>query len=408
MPGLLVTTTFAFAGFAVLMPVSPMHVVALGGNEFLAGLTNAVLMGATILTQLNVERMRARLGWSITLALGCLLLGAPSLLEILVTDAWQVIALAGVRGIGFGIITVSGASAVAALFAPGRRGRAIGMYGLAVAAPQLALTPTAPFVAETVSFAAALLLGALPLVGVPFAIVAGRGITAHARTFDAAPEPSRDDHTDAGVPPTTGGLALARAGVRRALLRMLPSIIALTAVTCAGGAITTFTPQFAPGATLTFAALFGFTAVAALARWLIGGPADRFGARVFILPGLGLAVLGTGAIAASLVMDAPSIRPLLIVGGALLTGAAFGGLQNVTLVRAFELAGERARGTASTAWNVAFDAGTGVGALAIGAIAASTSFGIAFVLLAGMCLAVMISLWIATGRDRDPGRPART
>lgn len=447
MPPLLAMTFFAFAGFALLMPVAPMHVVALGGDELQAGLANAVLMAVTILTQLNVERMRPKLGWPLTLVAGCLLLGAPSLVQITATEVWQVIALAGVRGIGFGIITVCGSSAIATLFSPGRRGRAIGIWGLSIALPQLIFTSTAAAIVEVGGFTVALAVGALPLIGVPFAVAVGRQITAHARAqaderrraraearsdaaasaagvtaqppggtdAEASVADSPDETTAPGAdatipvadtastpaaepPTTTGGLAVTRPEVRAALVRMLPAVVSLTIVTCVGGAISSFTPQFTSGATLTFVALLAFTGLGAFARWAVGGPADRFGARRFILPGLGLAMLGAAAIAGGLAASDSALGTALVLLGVSLAGLSFGTMQNVTLVRAFELAGERASATASTTWNVAFDAGTGAGALLIGALAAGTSFMVAFAVLAAACLLVAVAVSVRTAR----------
>ena len=392
MPALLAMTTFAFAGFAVMLPVAPMHMVALGGDEFLAGLVNAVLMAATILTQLVVERMRTWLGWRVSLALACLLLGLPALGEIFATTPGQILALAAVRGIGFGIVTVSGSSAVGALFPPARRGRAIGAYGLAVAGAQLVLTPISPLIADQAGLPVALAVAALPLAGIPFALAAGGAIAQHARAAAAA--------LPGGTGPAHDPLETPREE-RRALVRLWPPILALTAVTCAGGAITTFTPQFVPDAVLTVVALFLYTAAAAFARWAVGAPADRHGAQRFVLPGLAIAALGLAAIAASIAGIAGSAAPALLIAGAILVGTAFGTMQNVTLVRAFEVAGEHAKGVASTAWNVAFDAGTGIGALAIGALAAGTSFALSFAALSALSLLTGILLLFAGRSGRS-------
>ena len=391
MPRLLLTTGLAFAGFAVLLPVAPLHVIALGGDEFLSGLANAVLMGATVLTQLVVERVRSRIGWSAVLVLGCLFLGLPALVEIFAGQAWQVIALAAVRGIGFGIITVSAASAIAVLFEPERRGRAVGAYGFAVAAAQLVLTPLAPWIADIAGFATAYALAAVPIVGVPFAVSAGAVIGQRSQHPGTAP----------GTPGTVVAFEPDPTNVEARVLftRLLPPIVALTAVTCSGGAIMTFAPQFAPDAVFTLVLLLVFTAAAAVARWLAGGLADRFGAKTFVVPALGLAALGLASIAAGIAGVVGAGGPAMLVAGALLVGMSFGTVQNVTLVRAFELAGEHAKGTASTAWNVAFDAGTGVGALGIGALATGTSFAFSFVLLAGLCLIVGVALTMSSRRS---------
>jgi predicted anti-sigma-YlaC factor YlaD len=66
----------------------------------------------------------------------------------------------------------------------------------------------------------------------------------------------------------------------------------------------------------------------------------------------------------------------------LVVGLAYGGLQNLTLTQAFAVAGEPARESVSIAWNLSFDAGTGLGAFAVGAIATATSYSVAFGVLA--------------------------
>ena len=77
-------------------------------------------------------------------------------------------------------------------------------------------------------------------------------------------------------------------------------------------------------------------------------------------------------------------RRFLIAGEATerMVGAAYGGLQNLTLTQAFAVAGEPARESVSIAWNLSFDAGTGLGAFAVGAMATATSYSVAFAVLA--------------------------
>ena len=53
-----------------------------------------------------------------------------------------------------------------------------------------------------------------------------------------------------------------------------------------------------------------------------------------------------------------------------------------SLTQAFTAAGEQARPSVSIAWNLSFDAGTGLGAFATGAIATATSYSVAFAVLA--------------------------
>ncbi len=140
---LLVATALGFAGYSALMPVAPLWARHIGADEGGAGLVNAVLMLATVVFQTTVPWALRTLGWRVTLGAGLVLLGAPSAFFALATTLPAVLTLSAVRGAGFAVLTVCGASAVAHLVAPTHRGRAIGAYGLAIAVPQVLLIPTA-------------------------------------------------------------------------------------------------------------------------------------------------------------------------------------------------------------------------------------------------------------------------
>ena len=103
------------------------------------------------------------------------------------------------------------------------------------------------------------------------------------------------------------------------------------------------------------------------------GPPLRYVAPLLFTGALGLASIALGA---GSVHEAPG--RVLVISGLLLAGAAYGGLQNLTLAQAFTAAGELARSSVSIAWNLSFDAGTGLGAFTAGAIATATSYSAAF------------------------------
>jgi predicted MFS family arabinose efflux permease len=243
---------------------------------------------------------------------------------------------------------------------PARRGRAIGALGLASAAPQFVLVPVAPWLAERAGFALAFVLAVLPALAIPLAWPIARAVS----EGDRAP---------------ADGSGRGTAALRRALSG---PIAALVVITASGGAILTFTPHILASPALGFLGLLAFTGAAAASRWGFGGIADRFGAAVAIAPllftgALGLAAVGLGADSTH---DASSRA--LVISGLFLAGVAYGGLQNLTLAQAFTAAGEPARSTVSIAWNLSFDAGTGIGAFATGAIATATSYSVAFAVLA--------------------------
>jgi predicted MFS family arabinose efflux permease len=371
MPWLLSASALWFCGFALLVSVAPLWVIRGGGGNLGAGLVTAVMMASTVLAQLSMRRVLAGLGWRRTLMLGSGLLGLPALGHLATDSLWPVTALAALRGLGFGIVTVCGATAVAALVEPARRGRAIGAYGLALAAPQFILVPAAPWLAEQAGFGLVFVLAVLPALAIPLAWPIARAMQ------------DRDPAPEAG---SGGG---AGAGQRARLWPVLAGpIAALVVITASGGAILTFAPHILPGSALGFGGLLAFTGAAAATRWCAGGIADRLGPTPAIAPLLFTGAIGLAAIALTADGIHTSQSRVLVICGLLLTGGAYGGLQNLTLTQAFIAAGEPARSSVSIAWNLSFDAGTGIGAFAVGAIATAASYSAAFTVLAAAACVV--------------------
>jgi hypothetical protein len=365
MPWLLGSAMLWFAGFALLVSVAPLWVIRGGGDDLGAGLVTGVMMACTVLAQLSMHHVLAGLGWRWTLVLGAGLLGLPALGHLATNRLGPVIALAALRGLGFGIVTVCGATAVASFVEPARRGRALGALGLAIAAPQFILVPVAPWLAERAGFGVVFVLAVLPALAIPLAWPIARAVSERERAPDAA----------SGAVDSGPGAA--------ALWRMLAGpIAALVVITASGGAILTFTPRILLSPALGFAGLLAFTGAGAVSRWGAGGIADRFGATTAIAPLLFIAALGLAAIGLRADSVHDTAGRTLVVSGLLLVGLAYGGLQNLTLTHAFAIAGEPARQSVSIAWNLSFDAGTGLGAFVVGAIATATSYSVAFGVLA--------------------------
>ena len=228
----------------VLVPVAPLRVIRDGSDALGAGLVTGVMMACTVLAQLSMRRVLAGLGWRWTLMLGSGLLGLPALGHLATSRLWAVTALAGLRGLGFGVVTVCGATAVAAFAEPGRRGRAIGALGLASAAPQVALVPAAPWLAERAGFGLVFTLAVLPALAIPLAGPIARAIGEGDR-----------------------GPADGAAGGTATLWHALAGpVTTLAVITAAGGAILTFTPHILAGPGPGFLGLLAFTGAAAACR----------------------------------------------------------------------------------------------------------------------------------------------
>ncbi|MEX5271480.1 MFS transporter [Kocuria sabuli] len=371
MPLLLTMTVLGFSGYAALLAVAPLWAVRGGADTVGAGLVNGVLMLFTVLTQLFVPGALRRFGWAPVLVAGMLLLGLPALAHGISDALGPTLALSAVRGLGFGVLTVTGSALVAELVEPRRRGKAIGAYGLAIAGPQILFLSAGPWIAEQLGFWVVFAVAALPVV----AVVPAIGL---ARMLDHVPE---GDEVE-----------------RAPYLRLLPPMALLIAVTLAGGALITFMAQMSSSAGLTALALLLMSVAAALARWRIGAWADRYGPRRFIAP-LVLVTTAGMAVLAWAVRDPQATEAPMLMVGATMVGISYGGLQNLTLVVTFHAVSRQHYGPASAVWNIGFDAGTGLGAVLVGTVAAGTSFSTAL-LVAGTISLLTLPLAL---RRRAPG-----
>lgn len=344
MPLLVAMTVLGFSGYAALLPVAPLWAVHGGADPNGAGLVNGVLMLFTVLTQLVVPASLRRFGWAPVLAAGMLLLGLPSAFFALSDGLVPILALSALRGLGFGVLTVTGSALVAELVEPARRGQAIGVYGLAIAGPQVLFVSAGPWIVEQLGYGLIFAVGTLPAFGVAPAIMLGR-------RAERVPESQE----------------------RPPYLRLLRPMALLLAVTLAGGALITFMAQMSHSAALSTVALLCMTLAAALSRWRAGALADKLGPRVFIWPLVLVTTVGM-AVLAWAVRDPDATGVVTLLLGATLVGVSYGGLQNLTLVVSFQAVSRAHYGSASAIWNIGFDAGTGLGAVMIGMIAAGTSF----------------------------------
>lgn len=369
-----------FSGYAALLPVAPLWVVRGGADAAGAGLVNFVLLVATVLTQFGTPGLVRRIGWGHTLAASMVLLGVPALLHGLTADLFPVLALSAVRGVGFGLLTVAISAAAVLLVTPDRRGAAVGAYSLAISLPLVALMPAGVWVAEAWGFWPVFAVSGLSLLGVPACYAVAQHL------------PHRSMH-DPAHPAPAPGTRLTRA----ALLGLAAPTTMLLAITLAGGALITFAPQVVAAGWLATVGLLALSVTSALTRWRIGAVADRVGSGRLLWPFVVVAVVGLAAVA--WLVRAP-VTPAQLVPWVLacaLVGAGYGGLQNLTMLRAFEAAGPGSVGAASAVWNAGFDAGTAIGSATVGAVAVASGFGVGMGLTAALCL---LTLPLALGALR--------
>jgi len=208
---------------------------------------------------------------------------------------------------------------------------------------------------------------------------------------------SRSPVAHSGSEPVSDAESASDAGARSSLTtptpgrfdilrRVGPSMIILLSVTLSGGALMTFLPQLVPSSGLAALCLFLISLGAAFSRWLAGSLADRAGPKPFLVPLLLLTGLGMAGVA-WWVYRAPPVWALLLA--VTVVGLGYGALQNLTLLVAFQAVSRDRVNQASAAWNMGFDAGTGLGALVTGYLATAFSFPAAYLVLAAVCVAAV-------------------
>ena len=354
----LLASFFTMIGFYLLLSVVPLYTEEAGGGSSGAGLATAVFMLSTVLAQTWMPRVLARFGYRAVLAAGMLLLGLPAFLYAPLGAAPAILAVTLVRGAGFGAVIVALAALVVELAPPGRRGEALGLYGVALTLPAVFCSALGLWLVERFGYGPVFALGALAPV---FGFVAALGISSPA---------GRGEGGSAGF---FSGLG------RGPLLRIF---LLFASCTAASGVVVTFLPLAAPGPGLFSAAtaLLILGVASTLSRWWAGRFGDRRDPRLLLAPSLACAALG---------MVALSSEGMALLGGALLFGAGFGALQNATLLLTMQRVPKSEYGLGSTLWNVAFDAGTGAGAFVFGFVVGALGFSWAFGLCAGLLVAAL-------------------
>ncbi|MHA6801018.1 MFS transporter [Bounagaea algeriensis] len=364
---LLVVTIGGFGGYALLLSVVPLWAVTGGAGEFAAGATNGVFMLITVLTQLFVPWLLRRVGHRVVLAAGTALIGLPAPLFAFAGELWSLLVVSGTRGVGFGLLTVAGSALVAEIVPAAARGRAAGSYGLAVGLPNVVFLSLGVWLSQQVGFTWVFLgAGIFPVVST----LAVLGIR----------------------PVRTAG---ARSRTRGVPVQLAPPWLVMTVVATTAGGLLAFVPM-AVGGSVAPVSLAAFGAAMMLGRWAAGHIGDRFGTRRAQVPSILVAAVGLALFAAGSAGAAS-----WAVLGAGVFGAGFGAVQNITLVLMFERAQS---GAASAVWNIAYDAGNGLGSVGFGALLSAVSYPSAFGLAAAaVVLCAPVALF---GRARSARRSA--
>ncbi|MGD0246371.1 MAG: MFS transporter, partial [Streptosporangiaceae bacterium] len=351
--------------FFLLLSVMPMLAAAAGAGSSGAGLLTGSLLLGTVAAEATATVAIRRFGYRKVIAAGAALLGGPALALLVREPQAVMVSVSFVRGIGFGLCGVATGALAATLLPADRRGEGLGLLGIVSGVPAIVALPAGVWLAghhlAAVAAALAAAVGLLPLVAVRW-LPGGHGERAGGRG-------ERADARTGRVPGGRGSRRAAGAALR------LPLIFA--AATVAAGVIDSFLP-LARGITgnLASAALLVQSIVATLTRWQAGKYGDRHGHTRLLVPALAVAAAG---LAAMMALGSPA----MIFAAMVLFGAGFGATESATFALMLEQLPED---TASARWNLAYDAGYGVGPAIFGLVCAHTGYPAAFALTGTLVL----------------------
>ncbi|HEY2333448.1 MAG TPA: MFS transporter [Solirubrobacterales bacterium] len=382
-PGLAFAGVFAvtFCGLVAVGAVLPVLPRFVHGPLDASNVAVGIVIGSYAITGLLLRPFAGRFadhrGRKPTVLIGSVLVALGGFMYLLPLGVPGLIAARLVLGAGEGTVFTAGSAWIVDLAPVERRGRVIGLYGLAVWAG----LSVGPLIGELLLHASGYTLvwifaGAAPLLG---ALIASR----LPDPFHATPHPEEERHALIEREAVRPGAALALGSIGYGTMAAFV-VLHLEARGVGHGA-----------------AVFGaFATMVVLTRLLGGDLPDRVGpARVAIAAAVVEAIgLATIAVAHSLPVA---------VAGALAMGAAFSLLYpSLSLIVVSRVADTR-RGAALGTFTAFFDAGVGFGAPLAGAAAALSSYEGAFLLAAAIALvsATTTALVIAPRSQALPATP---
>jgi MFS family permease len=353
------------------LPLSVVPLVARdAGSASTAGFATVALLAATVACELVTPRLVTLVGYRWALAVGLLLLGAPTSVLVLTASTPAILAVSVLRGIGFAVSVTAGGAVTASLIPAERRGEGLALVGIVGGVPGMIALPAGVWMAARWGYAP-VFVGTT--VATLLALVSVPGLPSRSATS-----------SDAGDE-AIGVLAGLRSGVLRR-----PAVI-FVGSTAAVGVLVTFLPLAVTGAHawVAAAALLAQPAASTVSRWYAGRIGDRRGQACLLPPGLVLSVVGMLGVA----LASP---PFAVIGGAAVFGAGFGVLQNATLSLMFARAPQGSEGVVSAIWNAAYDLGMAAGALVAGLVVVHVGYAATFALAAfGMLPGMLVA-----ARDR--------
>ena len=341
-----------FTNLALFLAVLPVQVSRMGGSRLQVGEATAFFSAGTVACELLVALLATRVSMALLLAAGASLMGAATFAYLLAADSVPaMLVLTAVRGGAFGINVVTGSYLVAAYAAPAERGRALGIYGLAVSVPAIFGVSLGLLVQSAQGPQLLYVVGGVPalLVGLGFAVFVLR----------RPPPPVTAPRFHPPALPT-----------------LLPVAAVIGLITMTYGALVSFGPALVAGGGTAAAPLlfFVFGVLRAASRPVAGFAVDRAGALL-------VSVISALLVAGGCAVLAAWPQGAGLVGGAALFGSGLGAISNAGYVAMLERIEASGHALATATWSAAFDGGVMLGGAVFAVAAQAYGIGAVAVLL---------------------------
>lgn len=322
--------------FYLTLSSAPAHLALLGGDAA-AGAATTLFTFATVVSSLLAPGLVARFGRRAVFMVAAIGLGLPCFAVFGASLALAAGACA-IRGAALGLAFVATGGLAAKLAPEARRGAVLGAFGTVFSVPSIFAVPAGlwllshggPFAVAWIACVCA----AAPLLGL--------------MVFPARAERAPHDTSTWRLP--WAALAwpiVAQAGGAAAVGAMITALASTVA---------------SDSSTLVAFAMSLHGLAAALATWRGGRLGDRYGQSRLIVAGSCLSFVALSSFGVE-----HSAVALLVGAGGL--GTAFGFQQNGTLTLMLARAPGPSVDSVNALWNIAYDAGIGLGALAFGCVA---------------------------------------
>jgi MFS family permease len=362
-----------FFGYSMMMPIMPIYIKSIGGNDSHVGLVVAVYTIASLVIRpfagLALDRLNRKKVFFIGLALIAICMSLYGLFSAI----WMVLLLRILDGVGFGIASTGSVTIASDLIPQERFGEGMGFFALT----------------NCFGMVIAPVLGFALMNGVGFnlmtIIAAGLIVISLFLTFfikqSKAPVKIEDKRK-----------------FRPYEKSAIPSSIVVFFVGAVVGSVMSFISLYASSVGIENVGLF-FTFLAGallVTRPIIGKMVDRFGFDVLIFPGFALLII------AMIVLSFANTLPLFLISGVVI-GTGYGATQTSLQTMAVINAPRERRGAANATFFTGIDGGVGVGSLIAGMIAAAWGYKLMYLSLTIFILFGAVFYFIIARQGRTAG-----